>query len=284
MAAEGAGGEPGRAALGARSRALVGPIAAAVTPFAAADAMPGLADPAAVLAGLIDLRGGVVLAERLAELDSPLPAASASDPAAVRATLHVGLADLEGRLDEAFTQAFRPRYRLPSPQRAWLIIERSGLLDAPKTRGRKPPRELRIAVRHLWAPFAEFLDTHLKRARFALRDLRVELGPQLAGLSVDAARLAQLDAALGEATHGTSEKLYRRVALAAEQAFTEGLIAAWRALPAEGGAAAFAAGWTPEGWLGDRLAAAQALYRAVVHHERARLEALVEAACGLAVR
>lgn len=266
-----------------RSRALAGPIAAAVVPFAAADAPPGLADPAAVLAGLIDLRGGVVLAERLAELDGALPGVAASDPAAVRAMLHTGLAELEGRLDEAFTHAFRPRYRLPSAHRAWLIIERSGLLGAvrPSARSRKLPKELRIAVRHLWAPFGEFLDTHLKRARFALRDLRLELLPQIAGLSEDAARLAQLDGALAEATSGSTERLYRRVAQSAEHAFAEGVMAAWRGWGAEVRFEDFAGGFAPDGWLGDRLAEAQGLYRAVVHHERARLEALVEGACSL---
>lgn len=271
---------------GAGSLALTGPLTAAVAPYAAGDATERLADGAAVLAGLIDLRGSVALAERLATIDAVPPVVEAADPAVVRAMLHTGVSDIEARLDEAFTHAFRPRYRLPTPQRGWLIVERSGLLDAPRPTGRRrrPPKPLRIAVRHLWAPLGEFLDTHLKRARFALRDLRVELEPRLIGLGEDAARLVQLDTALAEATSGTTEKLLRRVGHAAERAFTEAMTRAWREWPAEPSADDFTAGFSPEGWLGDVLAEAQALYRAVVHHERSRLEALVESACALARR
>lgn len=263
---------------------LLGPLTAAVVPFAAAPPQPGEApDPAAVLAGLIDLRGGVALAERLAQVDAPPMAVPPSDPAVVRATLHAGLTDIEARLDDAFTHAFRPRYRLPTASRAWQIIERAGLPDAPRPgpRARKLPRELKVANRHLWAPLGEFLDTHLKRARFALRDLRAELEGPLCGLGEDAARLVRLDAALSEATHGSVEQLYRRVAYATEQAFTARLFDEFRRWPEPVDADHFAPGWSPEGWLGDLLADAMALARAIVHHERARIEALVESACAL---
>lgn len=266
---------------------LQGPLTAAVEPFAADDDGATLApDPASVLAGLIDLRGGVALAERLASVDGPLPDVPAADPAAIRATLHAGLADIEARMDEAFTHAFRPRYRLPTVARAWLIIERAGLPDAPrpKPRSRKLPRELKVANRHLWAPFAEFLDTHLKRARFALRDLRAELESSLCGLGEHAARLVRLDTALAEATHGAAEKLYRRLSYTAEQAFAARMLEEFRGWPETVSVDDFAPGWCAEGWLGDLLADAQALARAVAHHERARLEALVESACALATR
>ncbi len=264
---------------------LQGPLTAAVEPFADDDdESPVAPDPASVLAGLIDLRGGVALAERLASIDDPLPDVPPGDPAAVRATLHAGLADIEARMDEAFTHAFRPRYRLPSLSRAWLIIERAGLPDAarPGPRARKLPRELRVANRHLWAPFAEFLDTHLKRARFALRDLRAELEAPLCGLGESAARLVRLDAALAEATHGAAEKLYRRLSHTTEQAFAARMLEEFRGWPEPVTVEHFAPGWCAEGWLGDLLADAQGLARAVVHHERARLEALVESACALA--
>lgn len=264
--------------------ALQGPLTAAVEPFAADDERPAAPDPASVLAGLIDLRGGVALAERLAEIDGPPPAAPPADPAAVRATLHAGLTDIEARLDDAFTHAFRPRYRLPNPTRAWLIIERAGLPETPRPgpRARKHPRALKVANRHLWAPIAEFLDTHLKRARFALRDLRAELETPLYGLGEEAARLVRLDTALAEATHGAAEKLYRRLSHTTEQAFAARMFDTFRGWPEPVTAEDFAPGWSAEGWLGDLLADAQALARAVVHHERARLEALVESACALA--
>lgn len=269
---------------GSTGLTLTGPLTAAVAPYVGAETPDRLADGAAVLAGLIDLRGSVALAERLATIDAPLAAIEPADPAVVRAMLHTGVSDIEARLEEAFTHAFRPRYRLPTPQRGWLIIERSGLLDAPRPTGRsrRSPKPLRIAVRHLWAPFGEFLDTHLKRARFALRDLRAELEPKLLGLGEDAARLVQLDGALAEATNGTTEKLLRRVGHAAERAFTEAVTEAWRSWPAEPTAEHFVAGFSPEGWLGDVLAEAQAMYRAVAHHERSRLEALVESVCAIA--
>lgn len=279
---------PAHAAGGAMG--LRGPLTAAVVPFveaADAESSPALGaapDGASILAGLIDLRGGVALAERLASIDAPPPAVPPADPAAVRATLHAGLADIEARLDDAFTHAFRPRYRLPTAARAWLIIDRAGLPDAPRPgpKARKLPRELRVANRHLWAPIGEFLDTHLKRARFALRDLRAELETPLCGLGEDAARLVRLDSALAEATHGAAEKLYRRLAYTAEQAFAERMFEVFRGWPEPVTAEHFAPGWCAEGWLGDLLSDAQALARAVVHHERARLEALVESACALA--
>ena len=270
------GPEPDRRAL------LHGPITAAVAAYAVdATALDVPADPARVLAELVDLRGGVALAERLARFDADLPHASPSDPAAVRAHLHAGLTEIEAQLDEAFDHAFRPRYRLPTVTRAWQLLVRAGVIDEPRPgpRTRKPSPALRAATRNLWAPFGEFLDTHLKRARFALRDLRGELDGRLCGLGPDAARLVQLDAALHEATRGTTEQWLRRVPQAIEHAFAEALFVAIRGLPAPATVADFAPGFSPEGWLGAALGEGQALVRAVVHHERSRLEALVEAAC-----
>lgn len=264
---------------------LRGPLTAAVEPFAPTDeATLDAVDPAAVLAGLIDLRGGVDLAERLAAIDAPLPEREPSDPAVIRATLHAGLAEIESRFDDAFTHAFRPRYRLPDPRRGWLIIERAGLPTTPRPgpRSRKTPRPLAVATRHLWAPFGEFIETHLKRARFGLRDLRGELEPLLEGLGPDAARLVRLDQALGEATRGATEQLVRRVTYAVERAFAQRIADEFRGWPDDVGRDHFAPGFAPDGWLGELLARAGALSRAVVHHERSRLESLVESACGLA--
>lgn len=264
---------------------LQGPLTAAVEPFARVDDEAPLAapDPAAVLAGLIDLRGGVELAERLAAIDAPLPERAPSDPAAIRATLHAGLSEIEARFDDAFTHAFRPRYRLPNPRRGWLIIERAGLPGTPRPgpRTRKPPRPLAIATRHLWAPFGEFIETHLKRARFAMRDLRAELEPLLEGLGPDAARLIRLDQALAEATRGSTEQLVRRVTYSVEHAFAQRIRDEFMAWPDDVGREHFAPGFAPDGWLGELLSQAGALARAVVHHERSRLESLVESACGM---
>ena len=252
-----------------------GPLDEATGPFAAED-LPA-ANPAAILADLIDLRGGVALAEQLATLDDlPTPDPEA-DPAALRSRIHDEIRVIWERLDAALTHAFKPRYRLPDAQRMGFTLRRGGAFDAPGA------ATLRSAARASWSPFNEFLEMHLKRARFALRDLRVEVGEALPRLSLDAARLERLDAALGQATHGAAEKLYGRALYAAERAYAEGLRAALAEHPAPD--VDTLAAWLGEaGWVRPIFADAVALVRAMVRHERRRLEALVEAGCATVTR
>ncbi|MCB9536830.1 MAG: hypothetical protein H6704_11310 [Myxococcales bacterium] len=250
----------------------LGPIDAAAQPFLPEDAPPPI-DPATLLSDLIDLRGGVALAEALATLDAIEAPAEPLPPAPVRARLEAAVRDIEGRMADAFEHAFKPRYRLPTAQRAQQVLAQSGVLENPKG------APLRAATRTLWAPFAEYLDTHLKRARFALRDTRAELAEQLPRISADAARLERLDAALAGAAHQGVEALVLRALSACEQGFGAALKGALKALPA--GAAPDVSAWfAADGWVPLHLRRCQALIRAVVLHERRMLEALVEAACG----
>lgn len=256
------------------------PLAVAVAPFAAVEPAPEV-DAAAVLADLIDLRGGVLLAELLAGLDAidaaPDPEAPAI-AARVRRRVAEGLDALEGRLNSAFENALRPRYRLPTAPRAFQVLQQTGALDA--RRG----RPLKTATRTLWAPCGEFVETQLKRARFAIQELRSAVAPELRRLGPDAARLERLDAALDAATRHEVERLYRRVTVACEASFAQALRRAVAALPRSPELADLAEGFSAWGWLPEEIEKARGLVLGIVHRERARLEALVEAACDLGCR
>jgi hypothetical protein len=123
----------------------------------------------------LHLRGGVALADALAELEAPFRSEERAEPAKLRVRLLDELSALEARLDDALEHAFKPRYRLPTPARAFTLLEQAGLF------GQARARALTAATRTLWAPFDDFFETHLKRARFGLRDLRAELGRYAAG-------------------------------------------------------------------------------------------------------
>jgi hypothetical protein len=253
----------------------LGPIAAAVECFSPEEPATEV-DAAQFLADLIDLRGGVALAERLAALDG---VDAAFDPAAaerVRERLATDLGEIEARLTDAFDNALKPRYRLPTAHRALTILTQA---DALKTRKGKA---LRSATRNLWAPVGEFVETQLKRARFALADLRVAVGEELRRMGPDAARLERLDAALEAATRHEVERLYRRIPSACEASFGAAFREAVLALPAEPASTDLAEGFSAWGWLPEEIEKARGLVAGVVRRERRRLEALVEAACAVA--
>ena len=226
-----------------------------------------------MLSDLIDLRGSVILAEALACVDQvtepthPLPAAE------VRARVSEAVQQVEERLADAFEHAFKPRYRLPTAARAQQVLVQTGVIAAPKGAA------LKTATRTLWAPYSEFLDTHLKRARFALRDLRVEVAATLPRVSADAARLERLDAALMQGARAGIEGLVQRAVGACEATFAEALKGAVRDL-GDRGEASSSAWFAEDGWVPRHLTRCQALMWAIVLHERRHIEALVEAACG----
>ncbi|MCB9523156.1 MAG: DUF3348 family protein [Myxococcales bacterium] len=247
-----------------------GPLTAAAAPLATEE--PLRPDPAAFLASLIDLRGGVTLSDALDGLDAVVaPPGDAPPASAVRAQLRDGVGDIQRRLDDGFKHAFRPRYRLPDAQRTLRLLGEAGALVE---RGGRP---LKVATRTLWAPYHSFVDTQLKRARFALRDLRAALAPALARQSDDAARLVHLDGVLLEAIHPKVEALMRRVPHALERAFAAHLAAAVAALPDPPTAEDVAPWFTAAGWIPPWFAQGEVLCRAVVDHERLRLASLVEA-------
>ena len=237
---------------------LIGsPLAKAAAPFAD-EAADGPLDTAAFLADLVDLRGGVALAEDMAGLTSDDRIEEVT-PAELRQRLRDGFDHTEARLRDAFDNAFRRRYRLPTAERAWSALLEAGALE------KRRSKQVTTATRTLWATYGDFLETHLKRARFALRDLRVELAPGLRGLGPDAARLERLDAAFANATHGQVEKLVRRVVPACERAFAAALLEAVSGLPEEAAKVDdLAPGFGEGGWVRDWLKECRRLVEALV--------------------
>ncbi len=253
---------------------LATPIGRAVAPLAEVEASDP-PDAAAALADLVDLHGGVVLAEALTGLPEVTAAAADVDVPALRGRLREGLTHLSDQLDDAFEHAFRPRYRLPTPERALEALEHAGAIE--QRRG-KPAKAV---ARTLWAPYGEFLETRLKRARFALRDLRTDVAPVLRALGDDAARLERLDAAFGEATHRPVEQLLRRAMPACEAAFARQLQGHLRALPDAPRVDDVRPWFAADGWIPAWFSGCQSLVYALVERERRQLEALVEAALRL---
>ncbi len=254
---------------------IAGPLSAAAAPFAAEEARAP--DPAALLADLVDARGSVELANALVELEAELPS-TAADPELLRQRLDTGIKHVEWRMQEALNDPWRPRYRLPTPRRAHALLERAGALEARKG------APLKTGARTFWAPFGDFLDTHLKRARFALRDLRGELAAELRGQGADAARLERLDAALTLATSSEVEKLYRRVAQACEADFVRLLRSALTQVDGPITTEVMEPWFAPDGWLHALMARSCRLVEAIFAHERRHLEALVESCCSAGLR
>ena len=178
-----------------------GPLSAAAQPFVDPEAQRP--DASAMLAQLVDLRGGVQLAEHLddiwAERDAAPATGAAIDP---RAMMNATLSVIRRRLDAAYDHPEKLRYRLPDADRMCALAEAA--------------RDRRRAARAVWAPFAEFVEVHFKRAQFALAELSAEVRPQLLALGGDAAALVRLDMALEEAMATRHAALTREVAQAAE--------------------------------------------------------------------
>jgi hypothetical protein len=225
--------------------------------------------PAVALADLIDVRGAVVLAEAL--LAQPVAAPPVA-PEPLRAAFTDGWGDIRRRLDEARAHAFRPRYRLTTPERAAQRVAQAGLSPRPSA------ASLRALTRTLWTPYADFIETQTKRARFALRDLRLQLGPLIAGQSAAATQLELLDTALATAVHARVEGLIRRIAHSAELSFGAQLKAQLEVLPRPPSAEDLAPFFGPEGAVRAGFLDALRLSRAVIDHEHRQLAGLIEAA------
>ena len=245
----------------------------------------------AFLAELIDARGSVALAERLAEIADDAPDATVSirrgdaDSAARIASATAEEIEAIGdRFESAFELAFRPRYRLPTPAQALAVLrETSAIPDrdaSPMPNGRASKRVRRKAAERLWTPVGDFIDMQYRRVRLGLRELRDEIGPDLRALGPQAARLERVEAALDEATRHPQERLLRRMVRACEQHFVRAVEETVRSLPPGAGAAALTPHFTADGWLGAHIARAHIVVRGVYDHDRRRLTALVEAAIG----
>ena len=259
--------------------AQTNPVAAAVARLTGRLQLTEATEAIELVAGFIDAQGAVRFAGMLAETPAPVGAGAARDAAQIEHGLLAGLADIERRLEDAFTHAFRPRYRLPGAARAWATLGQFGLLESEDL----DPTALRKASRLLWRPFGEFLETQLKRLRFGLRDLRAEAGADLRGLGAAAAELVDLDGALVVATAGVLDRLHRRIGPALEGRFEASLREALEAKARRRDLTTFTAGFGAEGWLGEIVEDAAVLYRALLRREGQRLVELVKSAAALRV-
>ncbi|MEE2756670.1 MAG: hypothetical protein VYA30_08405 [Myxococcota bacterium] len=236
--------------------------------------------PHDLMAQLMDLRGSVAISDFLSEPGVP-PDAQPSHPAAVRAMAASVFEDVRESLAFSIENAYRPRYRLPTAARAWAILKRTHVLESYK-RGSQVDRKaaLRSAARLIWAPFSEFIETRLKRARFALRDLREELTGPLTGLGDAAAEVERLDYLLRTAIEAETTKLYLRIGHWANLEFTKALAEALNELPQVADSDAFAIGFNEAGWLGTIFGDAMDLVVSVTEHEISQIINLIENAIG----
>jgi hypothetical protein len=232
--------------------------------------------PHELMAQLMDLRGSVTISDFLHEPDLP-PDAMPSHPASVKAMAASVFEDVRENLTFSIENAYRPRYRLPTAARAWAILKRTQVLES-YAKGSRISRKaaLKSAARLIWAPFGEFVETRLKRARFALRDLREELTGPLAGLGDAAAQVERLDYALRTAVEAETTKLYQRIGHWAHVEFTKALAKALNELPQVADSDAFAIGFNEAGWLGKIFGDAMELVVGVTEHEISQIINLIE--------
>ncbi|WP_242515549.1 hypothetical protein [Sorangium cellulosum] len=256
------------------------PLAAAVAALAEGPraSRPGASDPAAVLAGLMDLHGSVSLARELSLLDRraapPAPPASDEARAGVRELAADRLGELAEALDHVFAAPFQRRNRLPDAEAMLAILEQTGALSTRPRAG----RELASAAGQIWEPFGELAARSLGRIRLETRALREELAPALRALGPGAARLEQLDAAIASATQKRRERALGELVPGLARCFARGLRAAVAALPEEVRLEHVAAWFGQGSWLGRELQRMELVVQAALAHEAGRLLALVDGA------
>jgi len=235
-----------------------------------------------ILASLLNIRGSVDLEKFLAG-DIPILSGTEKVPVEViLAQTGQGIEDVRARLEQSFGSAYRPRYRLPRASGAWAVLERTGYLAARQGGEKKPlQKSLRSATRIIWAPFSEFLETRIKRSRFALQELREKLGPLVAGLSSASAELERLDRVLRLAIDPEVRSLYQRVGKANEKRFSVTLSQALSELPEVAENDGFKLGFCEEGWLGTVFGASMEMVVAIIEHEIQQLETFIRTAIAL---
>lgn len=256
------------------------------------------ADPAALLARLMDLHGSVGLARELgaaAQAQAPMlqaPArprdrSPAAATAAVRALVEGRLAELVAALRRTFEDPFPPhsgappgkpaappsphrRNKLPGPAELRALLEQAGALGP-------GGRRLTPAIAAVWEPFGELANRGLGKIRYELRSLRAEIAPALRSLGPDAARLERLDASISAAIEEGRERILDALAPALAQGFGRSLEEALAKLPEGAGLADLRAWYAPDGWLRAEIERIRRVVEAVLAHRARRLLALVEA-------
>lgn len=249
-------------------------------------------DPAVLLAGMMDLRGSVDLAQRLGERGrdgrgargrgdaghgsrgaSPSGGAVAFEAKAdVKADVKAELAALEASVGRIFAEPFQRRNKLPTPEQMLEVLAATGALKA------RSGRPVGVAAAQLWEPFGALVTRASSIVRAEASAIREQLAPRLREGSGRLERLERLDAALIRATTAGRAKLAADLLAELGRGFARGLGVAVRALPAEAGLAEVAAWFAPGGFVRGEIARGQAVVMGVLAHERARLTALAEAA------
>lgn len=234
--------------------------------------------PKELLARLMDLRGSVAISGYLNDEFDYVPA-EPSSPSSVRGLAANCYVDVRAKLHFSTDHAFRARYRLPNATRAWSMLESKGVLAAFRSgKKRERAQAVRVATRLLWGPFGEFVETRLKRARFALRDLRNEIAGPIAGLGEAASRIERLDHALRHAVDAEVTHLYQRIGHWSQLTFSNRLEQALLELPDVAFEDAFSLGFSQGGWLGDLFRQAMCLVDSVVEYEISQIDNLIESA------
>lgn len=222
---------------------------------------PRRADPVDILAGMLDLRGSVRLAELVTEL---LPALDEKEPGNALSPSFLG--QLESRVLAILEEVPKAFESLHRPARVLRAI--------------RAEEDARAGARALTERFEEAMARAIARARSEIRALREEIAETLRGAGPRAAALEQLDTALVLATRGTlSSRLASIVPFAAtafEELVTQRLVVEGEGLELS----KVEVFCRPDGWLGRAVAEGEATALAIARVEAGILVALVEAAGG----
>jgi hypothetical protein len=254
------------------------PLTAAATSLAAGRgaASPGAAaverpDPAVLLAGMMDLRGSVELAQKLALLERGPGARGGGDPPR-SPQVNEALARLSASIDRTFADPFQRRNKLPSPEQVHEALAQTGALAS------RSGRPLSAASARIWEPIGELITTAVERVRFEAQAIRDDLATLLRAGGPRLARLERLDAALLGATARGRARLVAELLIGLEHAFARGLTKAVKALPDPSTPAHLAAWFAEGGLILGAIERGRGVVTAVLAHERSRLSALSEAA------
>ncbi len=233
----------------------------------------GVADPARTLSRLLDLRGSVDVARALAAKATP---SYVSDdprmPSRIAWSVQGEIGAIRSHARRAFARLSGERSRLPDAGRVHAELVARGAL------GVRSARALTSAAEAIFAPYAEEASSELTSVVRQARSLRKEIGPDLASLGPEAARLERLDALLAAATEAAIDVRLGRLVPAAKGPFTGELARALDAL-GEGAAAPDVARWWIEGGLLRRLVdSLEAIVMVALEFEEGRITSLVSAA------
>jgi hypothetical protein len=255
------------------------PIADAVRPLrrhlAARDPIDRTrVDVVETLATLLDLTGSMALA---VHLDAPPPdAAGGAAPLAPTQELVGWVDERLGQLRAAVARRLRDlpgsRSAIWGPDRLAAEISRRGL-----AKGRRA-RAVAALAREATDAWALAIRGLLERIRSEARGLRVELGPRLAAVGPDAARLEALDALVARARSAGTHRLLARIPPALVDDFAARLGLALSAIDEEALAAGVEDWYATDGFVVRFQADAARIVRAVLEHEHTALHELCAAA------